>query len=90
LPNSINPPYPSFLSPVSATEADDGSSWIRKNSAEATVDADSSELLRVQLQWRTALSHQIEATDWQIDRFVYELYGLTDEEIRIVERVTAS
>ncbi|TEU12282.1 MAG: hypothetical protein E3J21_21405, partial [Anaerolineales bacterium] len=24
---------------------------------------------------------QIEATDWQIDALVYELYGLTEEEI---------
>jgi len=31
------------------------------------------------IQW------QIEATDRQIDRLVYELYGLTDEEIAIVE-----
>jgi hypothetical protein len=30
-------------------------------------------------------SHQIEATDSQIDALVYELYGLTDEEIRIVK-----
>jgi hypothetical protein len=28
---------------------------------------------------------QIEATDAQIDRLVYDLYGLTDEEIKIVE-----
>jgi hypothetical protein len=28
---------------------------------------------------------QIDATDRQIDRLVYELYGLTEEEIRIVE-----
>lgn len=34
---------------------------------------------------QTALQRQIEATDRQIDRFVYELYGLTEEEIRIVE-----
>lgn len=32
-----------------------------------------------------ALCRQIEATDSQIDRLVYELYGLTEEEIRIVE-----
>jgi len=31
------------------------------------------------------LRRQIDATDRQIDRLVYELYGLTDEEIRIVE-----
>ena len=34
---------------------------------------------------RTALQRQIVATDRQIDRLVYELYGLTEEEIRIVE-----
>ena len=36
---------------------------------------------------RTALQRQIEATDGQIDRQVFELYGLTEEEIRIVETV---
>ena len=34
---------------------------------------------------QTALQRQIEATDHQIDALVYELYGLTEEEIRIVE-----
>jgi len=29
---------------------------------------------------------QSDATDQQIDRLVYELYGLTDDEIRIVEQ----
>ena len=34
----------------------------------------------------TALSHGvIEATDRQIDVLVYELYGLTEEEIGVVE-----
>lgn len=33
-----------------------------------------------------ALQRQIEATDRQIDALVYELYGLTEEEIRIVEK----
>jgi type I restriction-modification system DNA methylase subunit len=37
---------------------------------------------------RTVTGHQISATDRQIDRLVYELYGLTDEEIRIVEEAT--
>lgn len=36
-----------------------------------------------------ALQRQIEATDREIDQLVYELYGLTDEEIRIVEEATA-
>ena len=31
------------------------------------------------------LERQIQATDRQIDRLVYELYGLTEEEIKIVE-----
>jgi hypothetical protein len=34
-------------------------------------------------------SRRIEATDRWIDQLVYELYGLTDEEIRIVESATA-
>src|SRR3990172_3646501 len=34
---------------------------------------------------KTALKRQIDVTDRQIDQLVYELYGLTDEEIRIVE-----
>ena len=33
----------------------------------------------------TALRRQIDATDRQIDRLVYELYDLTEEEIAIVE-----
>jgi len=36
-------------------------------------------------QEKTQLSRQIEATDGAIDTLVYELYGLTEEEIRIVE-----
>ncbi len=34
---------------------------------------------------KTLLQRQIEATDRQIDALVYELYGLTEEEIEIVE-----
>ncbi len=34
---------------------------------------------------RTMLQRQIEATDRQIDGPAYELYGLTEEEIKIVE-----
>ena len=37
---------------------------------------------------RTALARQIEHTDAEIDRLVYELYGLTDEEIALVEGAT--
>jgi type I restriction-modification system DNA methylase subunit len=34
---------------------------------------------------KTSLERQIAATDTQIDRLVYDLYGLTEDEIRIVE-----
>jgi len=34
---------------------------------------------------KTVIQRQITATDGQIDRLVYELYGLTEEEIKIVE-----
>jgi hypothetical protein len=34
---------------------------------------------------KTALERQIAAADSQIDRLVYELYGLTEDEIKIVE-----
>jgi hypothetical protein len=37
-------------------------------------------------QAQTLLQRQIEVTDRQIDRLVYELYGLTEEEIEIVEK----
>jgi hypothetical protein len=36
-------------------------------------------------QDKTVLERQIATTDRQIDQLVYELYQLTDEEIRIVE-----
>jgi hypothetical protein len=34
---------------------------------------------------QTNLKRRIDATDRQIDRLVYDLYNLTDEEIRIVQ-----
>jgi hypothetical protein len=36
----------------------------------------------------TILQRQIDATDAEIDRLVYNLYGLTAEEVAIVERAT--
>ena len=35
---------------------------------------------------KTLIQRQIDATDSQIDKLVYELYDLTPEEIAIVER----
>jgi hypothetical protein len=37
---------------------------------------------------KTAVQRQIDATDRQIDKLVYELYGLTEDEIAIVEEAT--
>ena len=37
---------------------------------------------------REAIQRQIAATDGQIDELVYQLYGLTEEEIKIVEEKT--
>ncbi len=34
---------------------------------------------------KTTLQRQIDTTDRQIDKLVYELYGLTEEEVGIVE-----
>ncbi len=36
-------------------------------------------------QEKAVLQQQIEATDAQIDRLVYDLYGLTEDEIKVVE-----
>jgi hypothetical protein len=36
-------------------------------------------------QEKTMLSRRIEATDAAIDALVYELYGLTEEEIAVTE-----
>ncbi len=40
-------------------------------------------------QHREQIQREIDATDRQIDQLVYELYGLTEEEIAIVEEATA-
>jgi type I restriction-modification system DNA methylase subunit len=37
---------------------------------------------------KTRIQRQIDATDRQIDQLVYELYGLTEEEIKVVEEAT--
>ena len=39
---------------------------------------------------QTSLKRQIDATDRRIDRLVYDLYDLTEEEIRIVENVRST
>ena len=47
---------------------------LHKKLAEATIPAD-----------KKLYQRQIEATDREIDALVYELYGLTDEEIAVAE-----
>lgn len=37
-------------------------------------------------QEKESLQQEIESTDVRIDRLVYELYGLTEDEIAIVEQ----
>jgi hypothetical protein len=37
---------------------------------------------------KVVIQRQIDATDAEIDRLVYDLYGLTDREVAIVERTT--
>jgi len=37
---------------------------------------------------RTAVARQIDQTDAEIDRLVHELYGLSEEEIALVEEAT--
>jgi hypothetical protein len=37
---------------------------------------------------KTRLQRQIDTTDHQIDRLVYELYSLTEQEIQITERIS--
>ena len=35
--------------------------------------------------WQTATNERFAATDRQIDQLVYKMYGLSEEEIKIVE-----
>lgn len=43
------------------------------------------EVFEVKKKEALALKAEIDRTDKEIDQLVYELYGLTEEEIRIVE-----
>ena len=40
-------------------------------------------------QEKTGLERQVAATGTRLDRLVYGLYGLTDDETKLVERATA-
>jgi len=46
------------------------------------------EFLDPSVHTKPLIQRQIDTTDKQIDQLVYDLYGLTDKEIRIVEETT--
>lgn len=64
------PPKPDTITPLVSKILD-----LHKKLSEANVPGT-----------KTMLQRQIEVTDKEIDRLVYELYGLTNEEIKIVEQ----
>ena len=39
---------------------------------------------------KTRFQREIDATDRQIDQLVYELYGLTEKEVKILEKATGT
>ena len=43
------------------------------------------EIYLEEVEKREKVEREIEATDREIDRMVYELYGLTEDEIKVVE-----
>lgn len=65
---------------------------LRKNVKRLTVSLNDSRLIsRLREEYEKSLAvllpikRRLAATDWLIDQLVYRLYGLTEEEIRIVE-----
>jgi hypothetical protein len=64
------------------------SNWDKKPAVEKLVDqmlSSTSSCLPPRPTTKTALQRQIDATDRQIDQLVYELYGLSQDEIKIIE-----
>ena len=68
-------PYPGNAHHDLMVELIDQMLELHKQMASAKTDHD-----------KTVIQRQIDATDRQIDQLVYELYGLTEEEIKIVEK----
>ena len=52
-------------------------------------EAEWMQYFEVQKEKALAIQQQIDQTDREIDQMVYELYGLTEEEVRIVEEASA-
>ena len=79
--------------PIRVIDFAESSQKARHKKIVALVDS----MIQLQKQLMTAksapqkgiLQHQIDATDAEIDRLVYELYGLTAEEIALVENSTS-
>jgi hypothetical protein len=59
--------------------------YVAMANEEQAAIAPSAPLRRGTPQEQEMVKREIESTDRQIDRLVYELYGLTEEEIKIVE-----
>ncbi len=66
----------------SATYFDRRSTLVRPNS--------SIQQFAAVMDWhgKTCLQHQVAPSDREIDALVYELYGLSDQEIALVENAT--
>lgn len=58
--------------------------------AESILSLHASEAAAKSPQQKEQMRRRIDATDRQIDQLVYHLYGLTDDEIRLVEQSTQS
>jgi hypothetical protein len=88
-------PYPKTIRALPVFDV--GASNAKELQIVARLDSNAHQLLELHERQknaktsheRTALVRQIEATDREIDALVYELYGLTDAEIRLVEDATA-
>jgi len=75
--------------PVPAVLSDEDSNSALQQLAQQMLNLSGQSSVTKTSHERTALARQIDATDGEIDRLVYELYGLSGKEIRIVEEATA-
>ncbi len=73
----LNPPRP--LNPLIIEASTVGIAPPHEKLAEA----------RIEQERRSVIHNHIDVIDLQIDRLVYDLYGLTDKEVRIVEESTS-
>jgi hypothetical protein len=66
-------------------------SELNKNSVSLTIseEAEWMQYFNEQKQKAEKLKTEIDKTEYELDEMVYELYGLTENEIKIVEEATA-